>query len=140
MAKINILIDIDIFIDALKGIKSAKELPLLTRNKKHFEHIEEITLLPAYEDMYGQGQTRGRTAITKIPAAITQNCAGIVIDTNKAEPYFVWYYLQSIYELIRGQDYRGGGVPHLNLEIVKNIEIPLSPLETQRQIVEKLDW
>ncbi|CAG0941968.1 hypothetical protein BROC_01668 [Candidatus Brocadiaceae bacterium] len=50
MAKISILIDIDIFIDALKGIKSAKELPLLTRNKKHFEYIEEITLLPAYED------------------------------------------------------------------------------------------
>ena len=130
MAKIRILIDTDIFIDALKGIKSAKELfrvkeierycsilsrkellvkcglkdserkkiqnmlghmrvlridddihrkfyslikkygdrkdlfadyiiaatawskklPLLTRNKKHFEHIEEITLLPAYED------------------------------------------------------------------------------------------
>ena len=89
--------------------------------------------------MYGQGQTRGRTAITKTPAAITQNCAGIVIDTNKAEPYFVWYYLRSIYELIRGQDYSGGGVPHLNLEIVKNIEIPLPPLETQRQIVEKLD-
>jgi type I restriction enzyme M protein len=89
--------------------------------------------------MYGQGQTRGRTAIIKIPAAITQNCAGIIIDTNKAKPYFVWYYLRSIYELIRGQDYSGGGVPHLNLEIVKNIKIPLPSLEIQRKIVEKFD-
>ena len=89
--------------------------------------------------MYGQGQTRGRTAITKIPAAITQNCAGITIDANKAEPYFVWYYLRSIYELIRGQDYSGGGVPHLNLKIVKNIKIPLQPLEIQRKIVDKID-
>lgn len=130
MAKISVLIDTDIFIDALKGVKSAKELfrtksidrycsimskkellskgglkdserkkilnmlaqvrvlridddinkkffsltkkygdredlfgdyviaatawskklPLLTRNRKHFERIEEITILPAYED------------------------------------------------------------------------------------------
>jgi predicted nucleic acid-binding protein len=27
----------------------AKKLPLLTRNKKHFEHIKEITLSPVYE-------------------------------------------------------------------------------------------
>ncbi|MFZ6008362.1 MAG: PIN domain-containing protein [Nitrospirota bacterium] len=129
MAKISVLIDTDIFIDALKGVKSAKELfktkaierycsilskkellskgglrdserkkilnmlaqvkvlridddihkkffsltkkygnredlfadyviaatawskklPLLTRNRRHFERIEEISLLPAYE-------------------------------------------------------------------------------------------
>ena len=29
----------------------AKNLPLLTRNKKHFEHIEEITIAPVY-DLY----------------------------------------------------------------------------------------
>lgn len=89
--------------------------------------------------MYGQGQTRGRTAIVKIPVAITQNCAGVVINEEKAEPYFIWYYLRSIYDDIRGQDYSGGGVPHLNLEIVKSIQVPNFPLETQRQIVEKLD-
>jgi len=27
----------------------AKNLPLLTRNLKHFEHIEEIKLSPVYE-------------------------------------------------------------------------------------------
>lgn len=27
----------------------SKKLPLLTRNKKHFEHIKEITLSPGYE-------------------------------------------------------------------------------------------
>lgn len=96
----------------------------------------ENTILIA---MYGQGQTRGRTALAKIPVAITQNCAGVVIDEEKADPYFVWYYLRSIYDEIRGQDYSGGGVPHLNLEIVKNISIPNPPLEIQRQIVEKLD-
>jgi len=28
----------------------AKNLPLLTRNKKHFEHIKEIKLIPPYQD------------------------------------------------------------------------------------------
>jgi predicted nucleic acid-binding protein len=77
MAKIRILIDTDIIIDSLKGIRAAKELfrtegvdlycsiltkkellskgglkdssPLLTRNRKHFEHIKEIKLSPGYE-------------------------------------------------------------------------------------------
>ncbi len=89
--------------------------------------------------MYGQGQTRGRTAIAKIPVAITQNCAGVVVNEKKAEPYFIWYFLRSIYNEIRGKDYSGGGVPHLNLDIIKSILIPNYPLEIQREIVEKLD-
>lgn len=28
----------------------AKNVPLLTRNKKHFEHIKEIKLIPPYQD------------------------------------------------------------------------------------------
>ena len=28
----------------------AKKLPLLTRNRKHFEHIEEVTLSPIYDE------------------------------------------------------------------------------------------
>lgn len=41
----------DLFADYIIAATAwSKKLPLLTRNKKHFEHIEEITLLPAYED------------------------------------------------------------------------------------------
>jgi len=76
MAKVKLLIDTDILIDYLKGIKPARELfasekygekpdsivdyiiaatawskklPLLTRNRKHFEYIKEIRLSPGYE-------------------------------------------------------------------------------------------
>lgn len=61
MAKIKLLIDTDIFIDALKEIKPAKELfrlkklilycSILTRKElwEHFEHIDEIALSPVYE-------------------------------------------------------------------------------------------
>ncbi|MEK6697999.1 MAG: PIN domain-containing protein [Nitrospirota bacterium] len=32
----------------------SKKLPLLTRNRKHFKHIEEITLSPVYEPDNGR--------------------------------------------------------------------------------------
>ncbi|MEW6417117.1 MAG: hypothetical protein AB1480_03230 [Nitrospirota bacterium] len=40
----------DMLIDYLIAATAwAKNLPLLTRNRKHFEHIEEIKLVPAYD-------------------------------------------------------------------------------------------
>ncbi|NWF99316.1 MAG: PIN domain-containing protein [Nitrospirae bacterium] len=40
----------DMLIDYLIAATAwAKNLSLLTRNRKHFEHIEEITLSPVYE-------------------------------------------------------------------------------------------
>ncbi|MEI6375742.1 MAG: N-6 DNA methylase [bacterium] len=89
--------------------------------------------------MYGQGQTRGRTALLKIDSAITQNCAGIIIDEKKAISKYVWYFLRSIYLKIRSQDYTGGGVPHLNLQIVKSIKVPVPEIEIQKEIVKKID-
>ena len=89
--------------------------------------------------MYGQGKTRGQSAYLQIPASITQNCGAIVIDEGKAVPKYVWYYLMSIYDKIRGQDYSGGGVPHLNLTIVKQIRVPLPDISIQKQIVNYLD-
>lgn len=44
----------------------------------------------------------------------------------------------SIYEIIRGSDYSGGGVPHLNLNIVKKIKVPIPSKEKQLEIVEKI--
>lgn len=40
----------DLIVDYIIAATAwSKKLPLLTRNKKHFEHIEEITLSPGYE-------------------------------------------------------------------------------------------
>jgi hypothetical protein len=96
----------------------------------------ENTILIA---MYGQGKTRGQTALLKIPASITQNCGAIVVNTEIANPKYIWYFLMSIYDKIRGQDYSGGGVPHLNLSIVKNIRVPLPDISVQEQIVSELE-
>lgn len=88
--------------------------------------------------MYGQGATRGKAAFLNVPAAITQNCAGIVITREDVLPRYVYYYLRSIYEAIRGQEYSGGGVPHLNLSIIANIRVPIPSLEQQQAVVVEL--
>ncbi|MGZ8946500.1 MAG: restriction endonuclease subunit S [Methylococcaceae bacterium] len=88
--------------------------------------------------MYGQGKTRGRSGILKIPAAITQNCAAILVNEEIVNPYYVWYFLLSIYEQIRGKDY-SGGVPHLNLTIMKDIQVPIPDLNIQNEIVSKIE-
>lgn len=61
------------------------------------------------------------------------------MDEEKAVPKYVWHYLMSIYDKIRDQDYSGGGVPHLNLTIVKQIRVPLPDISIQEQIVIELD-
>lgn len=89
--------------------------------------------------MYGQGKTRGKSAFLRVPAAITQNCAGIVITNPNILPRYVYYYLRAMYEVIRGQEYSGGGVPHLNLSIIGNLRVPIPSLDEQQTIVEVLD-
>jgi type I restriction enzyme S subunit len=89
--------------------------------------------------MYGQGATRGKAALLRVPAAITQNCAGIVIKRPDVLPRYVYYFLRSIYEIIRGQEYSGGGVPHLNLSIIANVRVPIPSPEEQQRVVAELD-
>lgn len=89
--------------------------------------------------MYGQGKTRGKAALLRVPAAITQNCAGIVIRRPDVLPRYVYYFLRSMYEVIRGQEYSGGGVPHLNLTIIANVRVPIPELAEQERIVAELD-
>ena len=75
----------------------------------------------------------------KCKSAITQNCAGIVIRRDDVLPKYVYYYLRSIYEIIRGQEYSGAGVPHLNLKIIGSIRIPIPSKDTQGFIVSMID-
>lgn len=44
-----------------------------------------------------------------------------------------------MYEVIRGQEYSGGGVPHLNLKIIGNIRVPIPDIAEQQRIVADLD-
>jgi len=84
--------------------------------------------------MYGQGKTRGKVALLKIPATTSQNAAGIVINNKLANPMYVWYYLMSKYQELRRTGVHGQ-ISHLTLRFVSNYRIVLPPLEEQNVIV-----
>ncbi len=116
--------------------KTAETLTQQAIQDYHLRIYPADTILIA---MYGQGATRGKAAYLRVPAAITQNCAGIVITRPDVLSRYVYYFIRSIYEEIRGQDYSGGGVPHLNLSIINNLRIPVPTMVEQEAVVAALD-
>lgn len=83
--------------------------------------------------MYGQGDTAGRVAINKVPLSTNQACCNLIIDPEKADYEFVYYALSTLYEKLVSLK-NGGAQPNLNAQIIRSVEIPFPPLETQHKI------
>lgn len=89
--------------------------------------------------MYGQGQTRGRTAKLAIQATTNQACAVLYdIDTNQVDIDYLWFYFQNEYERIRELASRNNQ-PNLNAGMIKSYPIVLPPLSVQREIVSHIN-
>jgi type I restriction enzyme, S subunit len=86
--------------------------------------------------MIGEGQTRGRTSILGIEAAINQNLAYIVANRERLVPVFLLELLRFQYEPLRALG-RGSNQAALNCGLIKKFKIPLPPLEEQ-QVFSKL--
>ena len=94
------------------------------------------TLLVA---MYGEGKTRGKCAELMIPAATNQALAAIVLDENAiVKKSFLKWFLAFNYENIRLKAV-GGVQPNINLNIVKNIAVPIFSKHDQIRIVEEIE-
>ncbi|HRH89310.1 MAG TPA: restriction endonuclease subunit S [Rubrivivax sp.] len=98
-----------------------------------------LTLYPAgtlLVAMYGEGKTRGKCAELAIESATNQALAAIQ-RLGALGPY-VKLFLHKHYQDLRGVA-SGGVQPNLNLERVREIEIPLPPLAEQEAIVEVVE-
>lgn len=87
--------------------------------------------------MSGQGKTRGTSAILRVPSACSQSVAAI-LPSEYAIHEIIHFALVNQYERIRritGDNERTG----LNLKLIREIEIPLPPLEEQKRIAARLD-
>lgn len=86
----------------------------------------------------GQGKTRGTVAITEIELCTNQSLCAIEVNET-IDSYFLWHYLKGQYQALRrissGDGTRGG----LNQEMIRSFEVPVPPLEVQREIVKILD-
>jgi type I restriction enzyme S subunit len=89
----------------------------------------------------GQGKTRGTVALLRVPATCNQSLVSIS-PNDKAQllPEFLYLNLYGRYQEIRritgddGNERRG-----LNMPLIRNIEIPIPPLNYQHHIVTLLD-
>ncbi|MEP7111383.1 MAG: restriction endonuclease subunit S [Ferruginibacter sp.] len=92
--------------------------------------IPENSILIA---MYGDGKTAGRCAINRIPVTTNQACCNLVINSAKANPDFLFYKMSTLYETFKGLKV-GGSQQNLNSKTLKEFEIEIPPLHTQRKI------
>ena len=94
--------------------------------------FEKNTILIA---MYGQGKTRGMTALLKVPCTTNQACAGIVMKNNSPyEIYYLWFTLQASYRALREKAV-GTGQPNLSVGLLKDFHVPLPTLQEQKEII-----
>lgn len=100
-----------------------------------------LTLLPPQTvliAMYGQGKTRGQSAILEIEATTNQACFAILPnDTWDAD--FLHHWLMASYEDLRSlSDGRGGNQANLNGGLLNALEIPAPDIDDQQRIVARL--
>ena len=98
-----------------------------------------LTLFPANTlsiAMYGEGKTRGNVSIFGIPMTSNQACCNLIIDEQKADYKYVYYALKSNYDNLR--NLASGVRNNLNADLIKNFEIPLPNLQTQKNIADVL--
>ena len=81
--------------------------------------------------LYGQGITRGKSALLGVDATLNQACAALVTKKTISN-YFAYSFLRFSYENLRSQA-RGGNQENLNLNIVKSFPIYLPPKELQEK-------
>jgi len=100
-----------------------------------------LTLLPPRTvliAMYGQGKTRGQSAILEIEASTNQACFAI-FPNETWDADFLHHWLMASYENLRGlSEGRGGNQANLNGALLNALEIPAPDVGDQRRIVARL--
>lgn len=84
--------------------------------------------------MYGQGITRGKSAILGIEATVNQACA-VLLPSELLITEYLSALLKISYEELRNLG-RGGNQPNLNLSLVRSFEIPVPKIQEQIKFAE----
>jgi len=88
--------------------------------------------------MYGQGKTRGQSAILDISATTNQACFAI-LPNDTWESEFLYLWLKSSYQDLRAlSEDRGGNQANLNGGLLKALVIPAPDRTVQLQIIQRI--
>jgi type I restriction enzyme S subunit len=101
-----------------------------------------LTLLPPKTvllAMYGQGRTRGQSAILEVAATTNQACLAI-LPNDTWEPEFLYYWLVASYQDLRDlSEHRGGNQANLNGALLKALEVPAPDHAQQLEVVRRIE-
>lgn len=81
--------------------------------------------------MYGEGRTRGNVSILKSEMTTNQACCNIVLEKDKADPDFIYYFLKTQYENLRALS--SGVRKNLNSNDIKEFRVLLPELLSDQQ-------
>lgn len=88
--------------------------------------------------MYGQGKTRGQSAILDIEATTNQACFAI-LPNETWEPEFLYYWFMASYKKLRSlSENRGGNQANLNGALLNELKIPAPDQAEQLHIVQQV--
>lgn len=100
-----------------------------------------LTLLPpktVLVAMYGQGKTRGQSALLEVAATTNQACFAI-LPNDTWEPEFLYYWLVASYQDLRDlSEDRGGNQANLNGGLLKALEVPAPERVQQLEVVRRI--
>lgn len=114
-----------------------------TEEKVSGKALEEcsLPLLPAgtvLVAMYGQGKTRGQSAVLEVPATTNQACFAILPNETFDHEYLQFWLRHSYGDLRALSDSRGGNQSNLNGAILNSFEVPRVSRAKQRAIVKHI--
>ena len=87
--------------------------------------------------MNGQGKTKGTVAILAVETASNQSLASFIVDGNRLNNQYLYYFFKAGYSYIRGL--KGEDRDGLNLQLVSNITVLLFDIKEQQKIADFLD-
>ncbi|MBY0363349.1 MAG: restriction endonuclease subunit S [Phreatobacter sp.] len=100
-----------------------------------------LTLLPrrtVLMAMYGQGKTRGQSAVLEIPAATNQACFAILPNETWDSDFLFYWFMAKYQELRNLSDDRGGNQANLNGALLKALEVPAPDRQEQLKVVRRI--
>lgn len=127
-------------------------IPWLRTQEVAFNYIEKATSFITEEGLKNSsakwipahcvivaisGATAARSAVNNIPITTNQHCCNFEINDKVADYKYVFYWVKSQYEQIKGLG--RGARADLNADIIGSYPIPIPPLEVQQKIVSILD-
>ena len=127
-------------------------IPWLRTQEVAFNYIEKATSFITEEGLKNSsakwipahcvivaisGATAARSAVNNIPITTNQHCCNFEINDKVADYKYVFYWVKSQYEQIKGLG--RGARTDLNADIIGSYPIPIPPLEVKQKIVSILD-